>query len=656
MSISFLFFALFICHAVGTETSNDKDYRKELYDWIRKQPDFYLNPKVEFSNDKTSIARAKEQIEPFEELIVIPSSAILYSKSYLNNQEDDVDLCDLFELLWEQIELGEDSNFEPYLLLLQEEYKKPPALWSTIGQRLLGMMEESQSYYRTDSESSWKSNSKSVLDWIDDYEECFENDASEESVIDAKYDVLAMAAQHHVDQLMFIPFYDQLYHHSTKRNVKHILQDDGSVSVVSLTSIAPGSVLCRQTQACIDEDCDESVANTAINLFGIFGYIPDYPHYWMFPFDVSFYYDGRGPADKEGVNSPTIKWEQRAMEDWQLDFLIDERNRQTELFNNEILKSEATVPHDEWLQVVDLNVDFYNALAEIIEESFDYFNSDHYDEDENEPNSETVEDVGDQQCKADVDHLWKVPKNIFGMFMRFLNKENNDFSSIDDHTPTPNPWAVKGCHPSNCSHYDLYEGRGCNDYNRSIHYKTIDYAVAVGAYIATVGPNRSSIGSIDYESGMKVPFKVDHSPGRGRGLFATEEVAEGTVIWESRNTALFYKEEQFVKFAACLPDALVCDLLQWCYTSFYKPAAVPESVGHGPWLSCDLDEGALLNTADTEDEKNVYFDMTETGELLKLYALRRITTGEEFGAYANISISLMYISFYPNVLLSFPNI
>ena len=95
-------------------------------------------------------------------------------------------------------------------------------------------------------------------------------------------------------------------------------------------------------------------------------------------------------------------------------------------------------------------------------------------------------------------------------------------------------------------------------------------------------------------------------------------------------------------------------MLQWCYTSFYKPAAVPESVGHGPWISCDLDEGALLNTADTEDEKNVYFDMT--GELLKLYALRRITTGEEFGAYANISISLMYISFYPNVLLSFPNV
>ena len=619
-----------------------------MYDWIRSQPDFYLNPKVEFSNDKTSIARAKEQIEPFEELIVIPSSAILFSESYLNNQEDDdVDLCDLFELLWEQIELGEDSNFEPYLLLLQEEYKKPPALWSTIGQRLLGMMEESQSYYRNGNESSWKSNSKSVLDWIDDFEECFENDVSEESVIDAKYEVLAMAAQHHVDQLMFIPFYDQLYHHSTKRNVKHILQDDGSVSVVSITSIAPGSVLCRQTQACIDEDCDESVANTAINLFGIFGYIPDYPQYWMFPFGVSFYYDGRGPADKEGVNSPTIKWEQRAMEDWQLDFLIDEKNRQVELFNNEILKSEATVPHDEWLQVVDLNVDIYNALTEIIEESFDYFNSEHYDEDENEPNSETIEDVGDHQCKADVnanlDHLWKVPKNIFGMFMRLLKNKNNDFSSID-HTPTPNPWAVEGCHPSNCSHFDLYEVRGCNDYNRSIHYKTIDYAVAVGAYIATVGPKRSSIGSRDYESGMKVPFKVDHSPGRGRGLFATEEVAEGTVIWESRNTALFYKEEQFLKFAACLPDAIVCDLLQWCYTSFYKPALVPESVGHGPWISCDLDEGALLNSADTEVEKNVYFDMNETGELFKLYALRRINTGEEFGAYANILISLMYIS------------
>merc|ERR1711935_826390 len=102
------------------------------------------------------------------------------------------------------------------------------------------------------------------------------------------------------------------------------------------------------------------------------------------------------------------------------------------------------------------------------------------------------------------------------------------------------------------------------------------------AYIAIMGLEEASI-DLKYGSGIKVPFMVGHSPGRGRGVFATKDIPKGTLIWKSQFTASLDEGMQFRKFLSVLPDDMVCDLIMWCYTSDED-------------IECDLDEASLFNS------------------------------------------------------------
>ena len=110
-----------------------------------------------------------------------------------------------------------------------------------------------------------------------------------------------------------------------------------------------------------------------------------------------------------------------------------------------------------------------------------------------------------------------------------------------------------------------------------------------------------------YESGMMVDVDVKIDPnGRGRGVFARQDIPEHTLLWKDTQTSAFRTEGQFVNFLRQLPPQVQCDVLLWAYPSDNK-------------ATVDLDVGSFINHSDLREEINL-----DT----KGYTTRTIKAGE----------------------------
>ena len=109
---------------------------------------------------------------------------------------------------------------------------------------------------------------------------------------------------------------------------------------------------------------------------------------------------------------------------------------------------------------------------------------------------------------------------------------------------------------------------GCSSGERPIHdQKTWQYLRQT--YHGIVGGEKSTIGppSRAY-NGFAVPYFVDQSPGRGRGLFAATDIPKGSLIWTASRTAEFEDAETYRKFLLTIPADLACDVMMWAYVSY----------------------------------------------------------------------------------------
>jgi len=136
----------------------------------------------------------------------------------------------------------------------------------------------------------------------------------------------------------------------------------------------------------------------------------------------------------------------------------------------------------------------------------------------------------------------------------------------------------------------------------------------------------STISPSDNGDGFEgVPIEAGVSPGKGRGLFATQDIPRGTRIWTSQQQcACFYEDHSFREFLAALPTDLACDVLMWAYAAFYEEDL----------LCCDLDEGSLMNTKGKDEDANVGCIEEIANKYIggcedNLFALRTIRAGEE---------------------------
>ena len=163
-------------------------------------------------------------------------------------------------------------------------------------------------------------------------------------------------------------------------------------------------------------------------------------------------------------------------------------------------------------------------------------------------------------------------------------------------------------------------------------------------YVSVVGKDQSSL-FLDTPS-FQVPYEVRHSQGKGRGLFMTESVRNGTMIWTNTHTAAFTKGSDYRKFIERVPDSVKCDCLMWHYVMpFDKKVEAsgtqPEGEEVNAVISADLDESCFANNANEYSDCNVYCELDqrvkETG--LSCYAARDIQADEEilvwYGDFAN---------------------
>jgi hypothetical protein len=104
----------------------------------------------------------------------------------------------------------------------------------------------------------------------------------------------------------------------------------------------------------------------------------------------------------------------------------------------------------------------------------------------------------------------------------------------------------------------------------------------------------SSSNNDQRKNGFHVPILVDIvDENIGRGVFAKEFIANGTLIWETLYTAEFQSAKEYRQFLSRLPAHLVCEILQWSYTARYSDEK---------YVICvDLDEGSFFNGAADDD-------------------------------------------------------
>jgi hypothetical protein len=424
---------------------------------------------------------------------------------------------------------------------------------------------------------------------------------------------LALMLQNRVEKSMFVPLYDQLLHHHVKANVQHVVHPDFSVSVVALTSFQPGEIMYRPTQACI-HNCIEPQQPNVLDTLRVFGYVQDFPHYWHYPFGVSFIYDGRDHLNTTA--SSKLTWIDYPKWDFQFELLKADLEFHRALYSKEIIPSNRTVPANEWKVIDDISNSARLSLEHVIQDLHAERGKTPYNLEEKESEIEKEEEKGGEEEQDFNDE----PKCYGDGTCTSLDLMTHNDDKGND------PWMINGCNSTNCNLEEIHDSRGCRDHAYTTLYNDSAFAVMRAAYIATVGPAEATI-TLNFNSGMQVGSKIDHSPGRGRGIFSTENIEKGTLVWRGDNIAGFYTGLQFRKFLNSLPNDMACDLIVWCYTSY-------DIEKNRPLLECDLDEGSLINTYSTAFEYNVgclpsMDDDSSNYCNNSIFALRDIVAGEE---------------------------
>jgi hypothetical protein len=212
-------------------------------------------------------------------------------------------------------------------------------------------------------------------------------------------------------------------------------------------------------------------------------------------------------------------------------------------------------------------------------------------------------------------------KSLFALAENSVHDSSSDANSTTttgtDSLPvlpmtTSDPWYWDDAVNSHSGYYDeFWDELECDDVLakdqvRPIHSQST-WVLLRGVYSGIVGPNNSTIDAKHlFENGFRVPFKVEHVPGKGRGVIALEDIPEGTFVWEGIQTARFPSPVEYRRFLMSTPYELACDILGlWAYTEEFAFKYDLEGTRRGPVISVDLDEGSFVNTADATTSKNI---------------------------------------------------
>jgi hypothetical protein len=95
--------------------------------------------------------------------------------------------------------------------------------------------------------------------------------------------------------------------------------------------------------------------------------------------------------------------------------------------------------------------------------------------------------------------------------------------------------------------------------DRPVHNESI-WMLLRGVYQGIVGPARSSIlQPLSTNNGFAVDFLVKQSEGKGRGVFAAQDIAKGQLVYSAApQMAKFHHGFHYRKFLQAIPRDLAC--------------------------------------------------------------------------------------------------
>jgi len=125
------------------------------------------------------------------------------------------------------------------------------------------------------------------------------------------------------------------------------------------------------------------------------------------------------------------------------------------------------------------------------------------------------------------------------------------------------------------------------------------------------------------DSGFHVPIYIDISKEMGRGIYAKQDIANGTHVWTGTYEARMFEGWQYRSFVMSVPKELQCNfLLHWSYT------LKDEDSPHGSAMIVDLDYSYLWNSVGPK-RLNTYQTDVEGSKDPVIYATRDIKAGEQ---------------------------
>jgi len=132
---------------------------------------------------------------------------------------------------------------------------------------------------------------------------------------------------------------------------------------------------------------------------------------------------------------------------------------------------------------------------------------------------------------------------------------------------------------------------------------------------ASAAPTSASASNHALATGIKIPYEVRMSPGKGRGVFATTAIRKGELIYDSSLSAQFHDMDDFYEFLRILRPDLACDVMMWSYVVFYDSgprSAYEDTDFERNRIVTDLDAASYTNDGGLTGSNHGWLD--DSGE------------------------------------------
>lgn len=350
------FILLFTCNfntfcCAENAADDDAALMDGMIQWVKSEGGT-VNDKVEIRRmdpgDMTSPFGifVKETIKESETIMIIPPQCYImiddaeemdveygWQEAYHNN------LCKLSHRLMDEMRLGEQSKYAPYISYLKtQKAGQLPVNWSQSGKRIL------RELYPEGSQ---------VVDWIDQNfkkKNCIGDDPFESHMVE-------MTVQRCFD-VVLIPVWDMVNHDNGKKNTETgSYHDKQGIKVWASKDIQNGEQIYATYDKCIDCYDVQLLWGTG-EILKDFGFVEGYPHRYVYE-DEDVWFE----VDKNGKNEFSINWDSSGeygiITEEGIEFLEEELERIKDVGKHLLQDNVENVPDREWQTIQD----YYDALT-----------------------------------------------------------------------------------------------------------------------------------------------------------------------------------------------------------------------------------------------------------------------------------------------------